>query len=544
LENEEFLFKRSETFMTMAREQLVRGNLADAVISIEVARQTAMSTTNRQLQADAQSRAAVIFFRSGKHDLALSAIGIAESIARDFNLPETTQLKIATNKAAVLQDAGFFKEAQIVQAKVLDATNGTTNPELHSLFAICAGNMIYCSLVTGKTRDALSKAKSLCDRIDDPHAPLKLDIENRTIIECWYATALSQSGDTRSALARLTAIREEIPAESLGLQIQFGIAMGVTEVRSDLADQGLTRLLEITATAEKRGLFYAQALHALILVYEHLGDIQRALENITKLERVMNEAARHFVGIEEGKESQEVKEDEDKENEKGKEDADAPPPNETIDYLDEHAANLRVRRFMELAQEERATVFDQIAVASALIDDETGKHCERVEALTYRFAKALGQTDEEAKLLSHAARLHDVGKVGIPHRVLLAPRKLTPMEYEIAKKHTIIGNDLLQFSTHEVVQLARVVALNHHEKWDGTGYPNKLFEDKIPLCARIVALVDVYDVLTNKRVYKRAWGAKEAREELAWGAGKHFDPHLTEVFLKVAVQYEIDTGLH
>jgi HD-GYP domain-containing protein (c-di-GMP phosphodiesterase class II) len=527
LESEEILCKRSDDFMTKARAHLMNGALAEASLAIEVARQCAMQTTNLQLQVDAQTRAAIIFDRAQKYTLAFEAIDMAARIAEKANMSRAVRLKVSANRAAFLQDAGFIKQAQIVQIEVIEQTRESTDPAEQSIYLACAVNSVYCALLTNRTREALDRAKAVAARIGDKENALKVDVETRTFFECWFATALSQSGEPRAAAQRLLALREQIPQTNVGLRIQFGVAMGVTEVHSGLVDQGITRLQEITKLAEARGLFYSNALHALTLVYEHIGKIGEALECIATLEKVMNEAARHFVGIEESEE-----------------DADTRPQSDSIEFLDEHAADLRVRRFMELAQEERATVFDQIAVASALIDDETGKHCERVEALTYRFAKALGQTDEEAKLLSHAARLHDVGKVGIPHRVLLAPRKLTPMEYEIAKKHTTIGDDLLQFSTHEVVQLARVVALNHHEKWDGTGYPNKLFEDKIPLCARIVALVDVYDVLTNKRVYKRAWGAKEAREELAWGAGKHFDPHLTEVFLKVAVQYEIDTGLH
>ncbi len=528
MESEEILFQRSELFMTRAREHLAAGALDDAMLDMEVARQCAMRTSNAQLQADAQSRAALVFHRNQKFDVAFDAIAKADEIAARANLPRAMRLKIATNRAAILQAAGFLKEAQAVQSNVIEITRESLDPLEQTAHFSCVVNMVYCSLLMGRVREAIDRAQSIATRIDDQTKPAVLDIDNRALFECWYATALSQSGQTQAASKRLHALRNQLPAANVGLQIQFGIAMGVTEAHSGLMDQGITRLQEVTKLAEQRGLFYANALHALTLVYEHMGKIGEALECIAKLERVMNDAARHVVGIEE----------EDAENQ------DKRPKSDTIEYLDEHAADLRIRRFMELAQEERATVFDQIAVASALIDDETGKHCERVETLTYRFAKALGQSEIEAKLLAQAARLHDVGKVGIPHRVLLAPRKLTPMEYEIAKKHTTIGEDLLSFSAHEVVQLARIVALNHHEKWDGTGYPNKLFEDKIPLCARIVALVDVYDVLTHTRVYKRAWGAHEARAEIAWGRGKHFDPQLTDIFLKVAEQYEIDMGVH
>jgi putative two-component system response regulator len=130
--------------------------------------------------------------------------------------------------------------------------------------------------------------------------------------------------------------------------------------------------------------------------------------------------------------------------------------------------------------------------------------------------------------------MHDVGKIGIPDRVLLKPGRLDHDEWEIMETHTTIGADILAGSNSPLLQMAERIALTHHEKWDGSGYPRGLAGDEIPLVGRICAICDVFDALTSKRPYKDAWPAADALDEVRSQSGRHFDPSLVELFLEFA----------
>ncbi len=173
----------------------------------------------------------------------------------------------------------------------------------------------------------------------------------------------------------------------------------------------------------------------------------------------------------------------------------------------------------------------RLGVAAEYRDDDTGLHVTRMSAVVGRLAQLLGQTPERAELIRWAAKLHDIGKLAIPDSVLLKPGKLTQAEFEQMKQHTVIGAQILSKANSELLQLAEVIALNHHEKWDGTGYPNRLAGEAIPWVARVVAICDVFDALTSARPYKRAWPVNEAQAEIQRCRGSHFDPQITDVFL-------------
>ena len=145
-------------------------------------------------------------------------------------------------------------------------------------------------------------------------------------------------------------------------------------------------------------------------------------------------------------------------------------------------------------------------------------------------AKAAGWSAAEAEVIRQAAPMHDVGKIGIPDAVLRKPGKLTPEEFEVMKTHTLIGAEMLADSDVPMLQMAREIALNHHERWDGHGYPHGLAGQEIPESARILAIVDVYDALTHDRVYRPALPEDEVMEIMHEGAGTHFDPLLLSYF--------------
>jgi PAS domain S-box-containing protein len=181
--------------------------------------------------------------------------------------------------------------------------------------------------------------------------------------------------------------------------------------------------------------------------------------------------------------------------------------------------------------EARADTLQRLAVAAEYRDDDTFQHTERVGISSAEIAYRLGLSAEQIELLREAAPLHDVGKLAIPDRILLKPGKLSPQEYEVMKTHAGLGARLLSGSGSPVLQMAAVIAESHHERWDGTGYPNGRAREAIPLVGRVVAVADVFDALTHDRPYKSAWSVEQAIEEIQRGAGSQFDPCVAAAFL-------------
>ncbi|MEN8143622.1 MAG: HD domain-containing phosphohydrolase [Gemmatimonadota bacterium] len=181
----------------------------------------------------------------------------------------------------------------------------------------------------------------------------------------------------------------------------------------------------------------------------------------------------------------------------------------------------------------RLEILDRLATAAEYHDFETGEHTKRVGNLSAAIAEQLGLDFARVELIRQAAPLHDVGKIGIEHAILLKPGRLTPDEWETIKTHTVIGHEILSGSRNPLLMLAASIALSHHECWDGTGYPNGLVSTHIPLEARIVSVADVYDSLTHERPYKGAWTREEAEAEIASLRGSKFDARVVQAFFEV-----------
>ena len=184
-------------------------------------------------------------------------------------------------------------------------------------------------------------------------------------------------------------------------------------------------------------------------------------------------------------------------------------------------------------RETRLQVIHRLGRAAEYKDNETGLHVIRMSHYAKEIALAAGMNEIDAEELLNAAPMHDIGKIGIPDAILQKPGKLTPDEWEIMKTHASVGATIIGEDNSSLLKIARTIALCHHEKWDGSGYPNGLAGEAIPVEARIVAIADVFDALTSTRPYKKSWSIDDATAYIKNESGKHFDPDLVQAFIQV-----------
>lgn len=202
------------------------------------------------------------------------------------------------------------------------------------------------------------------------------------------------------------------------------------------------------------------------------------------------------------------------------------------DQLSEYRASLEKMVALRTEQLKDASleVIWRLTAASEYRDNETGAHIKRMSHYSAVIAQKMGLAQKTIETLLYAAPMHDIGKIGIPDAILLKPGKLDAKEWDIMKKHTTIGGNILKGSKIGFVRMGAKIAMTHHEKWDGSGYPQGLKGRKIPLVGRIVALADVFDALTSKRSYKEALSVEESHRIISEGQGSHFDPKVVDAF--------------
>lgn len=196
-----------------------------------------------------------------------------------------------------------------------------------------------------------------------------------------------------------------------------------------------------------------------------------------------------------------------------------------------HLQNEVKLRTLEL-EKSQLDLVSRLGLAAEYKDNETGMHVKRMSKYSGIIAVEMGLSESDAMLIEQAAPMHDLGKIGIPDHILLKPGKFDADEWEIMKTHVNIGAEILKNGESVLLDWACIIAQNHHEKWDGSGYPQGLKGEAIPLIGRIVAIADVFDALTSSRPYKKAWHIDDAVELIKKESGKHFEPKVVDAFIR------------
>ncbi len=206
--------------------------------------------------------------------------------------------------------------------------------------------------------------------------------------------------------------------------------------------------------------------------------------------------------------------------------------NDEVQAYHDHLEKMVALRTAQLKNASLEVIW-RLTAASEFRDVETGAHIQRMSHYSAAIARRMGLNDKTAEAILYGAAMHDIGKIGIPDRILLKPGKLDAREWDIMMMHAVIGADILKGSDIGVVRLGEMIARTHHEKWDGSGYPDGLAGCRIPLAARIVALADVFDALTSKRPYKDPLSVEKSNRIILEERGRHFDPAVVDSFFSI-----------
>jgi putative two-component system response regulator len=501
------------------------------------ARKASIEIADENLLASCLSLVGICAADTGNLPLAMEAYSEALSLAQNGSL-KVREGKVWLNLGGALVYAGLYREAIGCYSKGLQICK--SERELESFVPSLYSNIALCYLNLEEVQQGLLAIRKATEIVGEPTDASSL--HNRVLTENYYTRLLIEVDDFVGARQHAEAAvqyasRSKVPRSDVVAKV----AMGLVEVFSGFADTGITRLTETLNRAKTLKVPTREVLIALVRAHEFLGQHDQALEylkNMLDQQRTTQEAnvlthVRLHLEQLHGE-------------------ADRPPiedSKQVIKRLETRAELMEGRvAKIELVQQrqeqflERVEMLERMAVTAELRDDSTGEHSYRVGRLAGLLALELGFNQEKVFMIDVAARLHDIGKIGIPDGILLKPRAFNAAEREIMETHTIIGAEVLAKSNVPQIKMAEEIARHHHEHWNGKGYPAGLSGENIPDHARITALADVFDALTHKRPYKEAWTVDAALTEILSLRGSHFDPHFTDVFLGLVSRLRRDVA--
>jgi len=490
------------------------------------ARNFALSVADAKSTAAALAVLGICAADTGNLPLAMEAYADALSLAQKSN-DISREGKVWQNLGSALAYSGLFREANSCFVRALDLSKLSKDLEpfsagIHTNIAL---NYLHLDEI-GLGLAAIEKSIELSKNLVGAHAML-----NRVLAENCFTRLCLEIENFEGARAHATLARSfASQSKSPRAEVAASVAEGLAEVFSGDADVGITRLTTALERGRALKVTIRDVLVALVKAHEHIGQHDKALEYLnmmleqqrkTQAANVLQHVKRHLEQLHVA-------------------DKDSPIEDASqiikklltrAEVFEGRVAKQELRKRDKELFIARVEVMERLAVAAELRDDSTGEHSYRVGRLSSLLAKSLGCDADTIFMIDIAARLHDIGKVGIPDGILLKPDKLNASEREVMKTHTTIGAQVLAQSQIPHMQMAEEIARCHHEWWDGNGYPSGMAGEDIPLAARITALADVYDALTHKRAYKHAWTEDSALTEILALRGRQFEPRLTDAFL-------------
>ena len=349
------------------------------------------------------------------------------------------------------------------------------------------------------------------------------EILSRIVRECNYIQLLLEAGKIKLAANRLPAIRDlALRARSQKALVLSSIVEGLIEIHQGDVYRGIELLLYAKTEAGNVNSLLQDALAALVKGYEVIDQNAKALEYLHELMQKLGSSKKEYALLQ-------------MRGELG-----LSCFCETIDTdlraLKHREAVLRAKIAEDKLAWSQIEMLERLAVTADLREESSGEHGYRVGRLSAALAEDLGWSSDACLAIDLAARLHDIGKIAVPDRILLTSQELKDAERHFMCTHTLIGAELLAKSNIAQLRMAEDIALYHHEWWDGSGYPKKLSGKRIPIHARIAALADVFDALTHGRPYSPPWSMDRAVEEIRGRKGTQFDPDLTDRFLVLIAQ--------
>lgn len=492
----------------------VSGQAFRAIPIAQKARALGLETSQPKATLDALIALGICSADSGGLPDAMEAYADALSLAQGLSDP-VGQGKVWINLGAALIYSGLYREALACFEKAdafcaVEADLAHTRPAIFSNIALCHLNLdeMRHGLI------AIERAVELSPASNDA-----LTLLNRVLVENHYTRLLLEVNNFDGAKEHAKLGRQFAnESKSPRADIFAAVAEGLAEVFSGQTDVGITRLVNTLDRAKTLKINIREVLVALVKAFEFVGKPDQALiylrqlldyQSTTQKQNVLQHVKMHLEQLHPALEDE----------------ANA------IRRLTTREEVLEGRVAKQALFKAQVESMERMAVVAELRDDSTGAHSYRVGRLASLLAKENGCDDEMIFMIDIAARLHDIGKVGIPDGILLKPAKLNAAEREVMKTHTTIGAEVLANSNISHMQTAEEIARFHHEWWDGTGYPAGLAGEDIPIAARITALADVFDALAHKRPYKVAWSLDSTMTEIMSLSGRQFDPKLTDLFL-------------
>ncbi len=515
----------SQVLLDIAQYHYVVGQSLAGIEACRIAVDHARRLPDRGLLRRALNTQGILQADAGNIPIAIESYSEALGLAIDLADPvgECSAL-INIGNAFIL--AGQYQDAIECFERCLALAD--EHAAVQTYREIALSNLALACLHLEDLRKGLRAAKQSVEGNAEPKDATEMLLRvNRENI---YAQLLLQVDSLERAKERCEFAKQYAAASrSERAELAASLAEGLYEVHAGMLDVGISRLTRALEKARALKSNLREALVALVRAHELAGSPEKALSYLrelllhTRKSQQENVLLHHRLHLE-------------------KLDREAEENSASTIVLERREAILRGQLAEQELIRSRVEMLERLAVTAELRDDSTGLHSYRVGRLAALLAAEHGCDEHTQFMVDLAARLHDIGKIGIPDGILLKPDRLNPEERRMMETHTTVGAELLAQSNVPHVQMAEEIARHHHEWWDGTGYPAGLAGENIPLTARLTALADVFDALTHRRPYKEAWPIARALEEIAYMRGHQFDPQLTDLFLKLVPRLQREYG--